>query len=98
VLFSELAASRPLANEVAALRAQIALAVRRMLEESLSDACALPALETDAIAHGIVGSGESLANWWLAHPEVEREQMAQWYVGIVQAAAAGAARRTRRRH
>jgi hypothetical protein len=45
----------------------------------------------DAIAHAIVGAGESLANWWLAHPEVDRERVAVWYVGIVQAAVRTAA-------
>ena len=40
----------------------------------------------DAIAHAIVGAGESLANWWLEHPDVPREQVTDWYVAIVQAA------------
>ena len=40
----------------------------------------------DAIAHAIVGAGESLANWWLEHPEVPREEVVDWYVGVVQGA------------
>jgi hypothetical protein len=43
----------------------------------------------DAIAHALVGAGESLANWWLDHPEVEREQVATWYLAVVQAVLAG---------
>ena len=30
----------------------------------------------DAIAHALVGAGESLANWWLEHPEESRAAMA----------------------
>jgi hypothetical protein len=44
---------------------------------------------SDAIAHAIVGAGESLANWWLDHPEVSRDQVAAWYLGVVQAVLAG---------
>jgi hypothetical protein len=43
----------------------------------------------DAIAHALVGAGESLANWWLDHPEVAREQVAAWYLAVVQGALAG---------
>jgi len=34
--------------------------------------------------------GESLANWWLDHPDVPRERIADWYVGVVQAAVVAA--------
>jgi hypothetical protein len=50
-----------------------------------------PAPAADAIAHAIVGAGESLANWWLKHPEVRRERVADWYLQVVQSAV-GAAR------
>ena len=43
----------------------------------------------DAIAHALVGAGESLANWWLDHPEVGRDQVADWYLAVVQAVLAG---------
>jgi AcrR family transcriptional regulator len=79
VLFRETAGSEPIAAEVAELREQVAAAVRRMLP----DGGAGPA--GDAIAHAIVGAGESIANWWLAHPEVDRDEVAGWYVGLVQA-------------
>ena len=36
---------------------------------------------SDAIAHALVGAGESLANWWLDHPEVARDEVADWYFG-----------------
>ena len=88
VLFSEISASRPLAEQVAELRAQIAEAVRRMIESSVVAESRPPPAATDAIAHAIVGAGESLANWWLEHPEVAREELAAWYAGVVRAAVA----------
>ena len=86
VLFREAASTRPFAERVARLRERIADAVRRMIEGSGLE-YAPPA--SDAIAHAIVGAGESLANWWLDHPELERDQVAAWYVGVVQAVLAG---------
>jgi AcrR family transcriptional regulator len=86
VLFSELVASRPLEDEVAQLRHQIAQAVRRWVEGAQPSESAPLGLAGDGIAHAIVGAGESLANWWLEHPDVPREQVTDWYVGIVQAA------------
>lgn len=88
VLFAEAASSRPLAEEVADLRSRIVATVRLMVED------AEPELEADAgdgMAHAIVGAGESLANWWLERPSVPREQVAGWYLGLVQAAVIAAA-------
>ena len=82
VLFHEVTASRPLVELVAELRAQIVDEVRRMLE--IGSRLTPPA--SDGVAHAIVGAGESLANWWLEHPEVSREDVTDWYVGITQAA------------
>jgi AcrR family transcriptional regulator len=92
VLFREMTSSRPLAEEVAELRARIAAAVRRMIEDGVPSREALPAQASDGIAHAIVGAGESLANWWLEHRDVRREDVADWYVGVVQAAVAAAIR------
>jgi AcrR family transcriptional regulator len=85
VLFREMASSRPVAERVAELRARIAAAVRRMIEDAVSARADLEPQASDAIAHATVGAGESLANWWLDHPDVPREQIADWYVGVVQA-------------
>jgi AcrR family transcriptional regulator len=86
VLFSEVIASRPLEDEVAQLRRQVAEAVRRWVEGALPTGSVSLGAASDGIAHAIVGAGESLANWWLEHPDVPREQVTDWYVGIVQAA------------
>lgn len=92
VLFGELNSSQPVAEQVAQLRSQIAEWITAMLEPSGDAECGLPPAAVDAIAHAIVGAGESLANWWLEHPEVGREQVAEWYVGVVLGAAAAATR------
>ncbi|GAC1317382.1 MAG: TetR/AcrR family transcriptional regulator [Thermoleophilaceae bacterium] len=34
-------------------------------------------LGSEAFAHAFVGASESLANWWLDHPDVPREEIAQ---------------------
>src|SRR5579875_987980 len=78
VLWGEASASRPVAEEVAALRARLAGTVRELIESGARGAALAPGA-ADAAAHAIVGAGESLANWWLAHPEIEREQLAAWY-------------------
>jgi AcrR family transcriptional regulator len=85
VLFREVISSQPLEAEVSQLRRQIAEAVRRMVETSVPYEDDSFAAATDGIAHAIVGAGESLANWWLEHPDVERDQVADWYVAMVQA-------------
>jgi AcrR family transcriptional regulator len=85
VLFTELSASRPIADEIAVLRGQITDTVRSMFGSATSGPGAPPPVAIDAIAHAIVGAGESLANWWLEHPDVPRDDVAGWYVDIVHA-------------
>jgi AcrR family transcriptional regulator len=94
VLFREMTATAPLADEVAGLRGQITDAVRRMVHAAVRSRSRLPGAASDAIAHAIVGAGESLANWWLEHPEVAREDVARWYADLVQAAFTTAIRRS----
>ncbi len=92
VLFNAITSSGPLTDEVAELRTQIAHAVRTMLDREVSAGCALDAPASDALAHAIVGAGESLANWWLEQHRVERATVVDWYVGLVQATVGGALR------
>ena len=93
VLFREVASTRPFAERVAVLRERIAAAIRRMVEDGVATCPGYPSPAADAIAHALVGAGESLANWWLDHPEVLRDQVADWYYGVVQAVVTGAADR-----
>lgn len=82
VLFGEFASRRPFAERVAEIRGRIANAIRGMIEDA---GLALAPPAPDAIAHALVGAGESLANWWLEHPDVPREEVAGWYLSVVQA-------------
>jgi AcrR family transcriptional regulator len=58
------------AADVAPIRAAIVKRMAALLATSLDPVLA------DALAHGFVGAGESLAEWWLDHPEASREDMA----------------------
>jgi AcrR family transcriptional regulator len=89
VLFDEVGSSRPVADNVAALREQIADAVRAMVESGSGWAGGYAPPASDAIAHALVGAGESLANWWLDHPDVARDEVASWYYAVVHAVLAG---------
>ena len=92
VLFHEVNASRPLVELVAQLRSQVAAEIAGMLEAGTSSWAGLEPPASDGVAHAIVGAGESLANWWLEHPAVPREQVTDWFVGLAQAAIASAGR------
>ncbi len=91
VLYRELTTRRPVAEQVAQVRARIVAEVRRMLEGQGSDGfSALRAPASEAVAEAIVGAGESLANWWLGRADVARDDVAEWYVGLTRAAIAAA--------
>jgi AcrR family transcriptional regulator len=70
VLYQEASAQGgPLAEQVAGLRLRIA----HMLTTLFGD---------EAFAHAFVGAGESLANWWLEHPEVPRAELVELLMKI----------------
>ena len=103
VLFRELNARRPLAEQVAQVRSQIVAEVRRMLEgdgdgdgdgEGERSSSGLRPPASEGVAEAIVGAGEALANWWLDKPDVERDDVIDWYVGLTGAAIAAATRRS----
>jgi AcrR family transcriptional regulator len=78
VLQRELAAGGggPLAEDVARVRAAIVKRMAALLAPHLGD------LRADALAHGFVGAGESLAAWWLGHPDHTREQVAELIMDV----------------
>jgi AcrR family transcriptional regulator len=87
VLFRELNARRPLAEQVSQLRSEVVDEVRRMLESNDEPSWAgLRPPASEGVAEAIVGAGEALANWWLKKPEVPRQDVANWYVGLARAA------------
>jgi AcrR family transcriptional regulator len=68
VLYHEVAAQGgPFAAEVAALRSRVVEMVARAVGNDES---------SEAFAHALVGAGESLANWWLLHPDVPKSELA----------------------
>jgi AcrR family transcriptional regulator len=90
VLFGELTSIGPVVEEVAVLRGRIADWITAVLAGATGAHGNVPELSVQATAHAIVGAGESLANWWLEHPEVQRDQVADWYMGVILAAASSA--------
>jgi AcrR family transcriptional regulator len=51
----------------------------------------------EAFAHAFAGAGESLAGWWLAHPEHPKERIASILMEIAQSAPTAPAAPARRR-
>jgi AcrR family transcriptional regulator len=80
VLFGELAArGAPFSREVAGVRRTITSRTAALFDVVLERAGIDPADVggTEPLAYAFVGAGESLANWWLEHPEESIEAMAQ---------------------
>jgi AcrR family transcriptional regulator len=77
----------PLAEEVASLREGIAQMISGLLMETIPNTPV--SVETtatiDGVAHAVVGAGESLANWRLAHPELPPERAVELLVTLAQA-------------
>ena len=74
----------PLAAEVAQMRGQIASMLNRLFASADRGSEAQESCE--ALAHAFVGAGESVANWWLKHPEEPRERVAQLLMRLARAA------------
>ena len=73
VLFGELASNgAPFRREVSTVRRQIIdlvmVVCRQAVREAGVDSGAIG--DPEPLAHAYVGAGESLANWWLEHPDV----------------------------
>jgi AcrR family transcriptional regulator len=90
VLFGELTSMGPVVEEVGVLRRRIAQWIMAVLAGATRAQGNVPDVSVQATAHAIVGAGESLANWWLENPEVRRDQVADWYMGMILAAASAA--------
>jgi AcrR family transcriptional regulator len=78
VLQRELAAGGggPLAEDVGRVRAAIVKRMAAFLSAHLGE------IRADALAHGFVGAGESLAAWWLDHPDHTRDQVAELIMDV----------------
>jgi AcrR family transcriptional regulator len=85
VLFAELAArGGPFFQEVAAVRRSIIHRTAQLFDIVLRRSGVPPdqAGGTEALACAFVGAGESLANWWLEHPEETKEAMANRLIDV----------------
>jgi AcrR family transcriptional regulator len=70
VLYKEASAQGgPLAVQVAGMRLRIASLLGGLFDN-------------EPFAHAFVGAGESLANWWLEHPDVPKSDVADLLMGI----------------
>jgi AcrR family transcriptional regulator len=79
VLFGELAArGAPFSREVSAIRSRVSDGTAALFDEVLESSRVSPSRigGTEPLAHAFVGAGESLANWWLDHPEESQAAMA----------------------
>jgi AcrR family transcriptional regulator len=75
VLYREASAGGgTVAVRVASLRGAIATTVSQLFAEMAGEGT--EGLEAEPVAHALVGAGESLANWWLDHPEEPADAMA----------------------
>ena len=85
VLFGEMATrGAPLSKEVAAIRRSITDRTATLFDLLLHRAGKSPDTVggTQPLAHAFVGAGESLANWWLDHPDETKEAMADRLVNV----------------
>ncbi len=77
VLYRELAArGGPFAKTVTKVRLSITRRTAALIRAQLGgrrDA----RTAADVLAHGFVGAGESIANWWIDHPEEPKERVAE---------------------
>ncbi|MEA2273482.1 MAG: hypothetical protein QOI98_2190 [Solirubrobacteraceae bacterium] len=75
VLYREASAGGgAVAERIVSLRGAVAATVSQLVAE-MAGSSPKSALEPEPIAHALVGAGESLANWWLDHPEEPIELM-----------------------
>jgi AcrR family transcriptional regulator len=85
VLYNEAAMQGgPVAAEVAAMRSRLADMVAGAFPAEKGLWSASPAARA-AFAHAFVGAGESLANWWLAHPEQGKRDIARLLLRVADA-------------
>jgi AcrR family transcriptional regulator len=73
-----------LAGDVARIRGAIVKRMAALLTTRLD------AERADALAHGFVGAGESLATWWLDHPDRSREEVAALIMDVAWSGVAAA--------
>ncbi|MDQ3404778.1 MAG: TetR/AcrR family transcriptional regulator [Actinomycetota bacterium] len=75
----------PFSEELLAMRGRAialvdALLVRSATSRGLDESATK---SSEALAAALVGAGESLADWWLDHPEIPEKVVASWLMNLV---------------
>lgn len=73
----------PFSEELLAMRGRAINLVDALLVRSATTRGEAPAKSTEALAAALVGASESLADWWLDHPEVSDKTVASWLMNLV---------------
>jgi AcrR family transcriptional regulator len=78
VMYNEaMGGSSPVAQRVGEFRAQIIADGCINISEALGEANAAGRARAEPLSQAMIGAGEAMARWWLRHPEIPLEQMAQ---------------------
>lgn len=84
VLFNEgLMASRPVAQHVTVLRSRMIDSSSRTFAQIIGDPSEAGCREVEPLTYALYGAGESLARWWLAHPETPMCTLRQLMLDIL---------------
>jgi len=72
----------PFSEELMGMRGRAINLVDALLVRSATSH-GVPTKSTEAMAVALVGAGESLADWWLDHPDVPEKTVASWLMNLV---------------
>ncbi|GAA3022750.1 TetR/AcrR family transcriptional regulator [Actinokineospora globicatena] len=73
----------PFSEELLAMRTRAITLVDALLVRSATSRGHTATQSTEALAAALVGAGESLADWWLDHPDVPEKVVASWLMNLV---------------
>ncbi len=84
VLFNEgLMASTPIAEHVMKLRNRMIASSNRTFAQIVGDSSEAGCREVEPLTYALYGAGESIARWWLAHPETPVATLRQLMLGML---------------
>ncbi len=84
VLFNEgLIASTPVAEHVMKLRDRMIANSNRTFAQIVGDPSEAGCREVEPLTYALYGAGESIARWWLAHPETPVATLRQLMLGML---------------
>ncbi len=84
VLFSEgLMASTPVAEHVMKLRNRMISGSNQTFAQIVGDSSEAGCRQVEPLTYALYGAGESIARWWLAHPETPVSTLRQLMLGML---------------